>query len=257
MKDGFPNYNSAMMFNSGTKRLCGEFFGNISVLAVDCENLRHSSQQRVKDFWIELRATAFFHDRQRLLRQVGFLVGARCGQRIEHIRNAGNSTFDWNIFTGQAARVSLTVPPLVMRVRDATGQRQQRRFSAGAYITMHSNGVEIVGIQWLNDAVANIAMAFDDGVFIWCEPAGLEQDAIGQTDFTDIMELGRQAEHVDLGTDETNFCRQHANVSSHSHDVAASRVITIFGGTGKALNYLDPRNFQLGGSNTNLLFKLT
>src|ERR1700722_2063935 len=73
---------------------------------------------------VEVRAAFLFHDDKTLLDGQRWLVGPGRTERVKHVGNGGDPTFNRNVFPLETHRIPLPVVPLVMRVSDPRGKYQ-------------------------------------------------------------------------------------------------------------------------------------
>ena len=75
-------------------------------------------------------------------------------------------------------------------------------------------------------------MAFHHFEFDRRELSGLEQDAVGQTDFADVVKLRCKPDDPRFGFGKAEFAREDCHIAANADDVAAGGVVTIFSGAG-------------------------
>src|ERR1035437_1027144 len=98
-------------------------------------------------------------------------VDAIRGERVERGSRRSDPSGEWDLLAGEPARVAAAVPPLVMGARDK-----------GAHVHDLRRGVR-------EHFVADLRVGLDHLVLLWGELATLLQDAVGDGDLADIVQL--------------------------------------------------------------------
>ena len=138
------------------------------------------------------------------------------GQGIEAVDDGDDAPGQWDVGSGQAARVAAAVPALVMRQRHLGRQAKQR------------------DARSTKDLGAHLRMAVHHGALRRREGAGLLQHGVGDADLAHVMHGRRLAEHGRPGDGLAGSQRQALGQEAHAHDVRAGVRVAELGRQGQA-----------------------
>ena len=89
------------------------------------------SLERVIDRWVEVGEYPFAHDSENLRIRKGGLVRALRAERVINVAHGDDASFEWDLFSVEAAWVAASVPTFVMGTRYGGGHVHERIWCCG------------------------------------------------------------------------------------------------------------------------------
>ena len=145
------------------------------------------------------------------------------GQGVEDVGDDGDAAFERDVGSGEMVRVAGPVVVLVVGQSDRRGQFEQvwSRIPRGGGSRSRS-GVRHVSFRWR-------------------EPAGLEEDLVGNGDLAKVVHRSGGPNEGALGGGQAEFACDQFAVGRHSFDVVAGGVVSKLDGAGEAVHRFPPR----------------
>jgi hypothetical protein len=144
-------------------------------VAANILKLTLTSNKRLHNFVIEMGPRTRTNNFSGVLMRHRILIYALTGERIVDVGKGDDAGREWNVFTGQAERIALAVPPLMVREGNFA-----RCHEKGIITPDTANGQQRVAPnEWM---LANYVS------FLVGQSAGFEQHRIGYSDLADVVQ---------------------------------------------------------------------
>jgi hypothetical protein len=154
-----------------------------------------------------VRAAVHAQQLERVVQRPGRLVGARAGQRVEHIGDRRDPAGQRDVLALEPARVAVAVPLLVVGVGDGRGHLERR------------------GVGADEDAVADLRVALHHRELVDRQAPGLEQDAVGDPQLADVVHRAGDAEQLAGRLVEADPAGDQLAVAAHPLQVLPGLVV--------------------------------
>ena len=135
-------------------------------------------REGIEDERVELAAPLLPHHRERPLHRQGPSVDAFGRERVENVRHGGDPALERDRIAGEAARITLPVPALVVHERDRRREVQHLRGRAA------------------QEPMADLGVAPHRAALVVGEGAPLQQDLVGDGDLADVVQRARIAQQA-------------------------------------------------------------
>ena len=160
-------------------------------------------EEHVQQLGVKFLPALLLHDSKALLARKRPLVRSSSREGIIVVRNGDDPTFERDILTGKPQWVPGTIPVLVVCLSDARRHHQHGGTAdvqdGPAPPRVRTQCTCFTGREGLNDLLAPRTVVLDDLKLLRIEFSRLEQDVVGNTDLSHIVQLGRQLEDLKLG----------------------------------------------------------
>ena len=174
---------------------------------------------------------------ERVVDRPRVLVGARRGQRVEHVADRADAADERDVLAGEAGRVAAAVPALVVGAGDDLAHLHERRARAG----------EQVG--------ADRRVALHDLPLGVGERARLAEDRVGDRDLADVVHRARVAQDLGLFGIQAGCEREPVAQLAHPADVVAGLLVARLDGLAEPLDDLELGGAQLARTDADLLLE--
>jgi hypothetical protein len=178
----------------------------------DRPDFAERGQEGIEDERIELRAPAGAHHADRLVERERGAVHTVARDRIEHVRDARDPSFERNRLPGDAARVAGSVEALVVRQGDRRRDVQQ------------------LGGRLGEQPVADLRVPLHHPALGVGQRARLEQDAVGDRDLADVVEAAGEPDQLAALVVELEPQGEQLAVAAHALRVAPCLRVSELGG---------------------------
>ena len=179
--------------------------------APDREHVVERAEEEVEQLGVELRAAPVLHHLPSLVDREGGPVDAVGGERVEDVCDGGDAALDRDRVAGEAVGVAGAVDPLVVGERHQRGEVEQLDVGAG------------------EDAVAHLGVRLHHEALVRGEPAGLEQDPVGDADLADVVHRARDPDVLGALGVEPGEPGEQGAVEAHADDVLARLLVAELG----------------------------
>jgi len=188
------------------------------------ESAPERAEERVHDMWGELRPAAIAHLLRRLLARQRAVVRAVCRHRVPRVGETHDARLDGNVVAGEPIGIALAVPALVV-VAD-----ERYRLAQAAEL---ADDVGAVG-----------GMPLDHLVLVLRQPAGLQQDRVGDAQLADVVQGSPEPNGVERGVRGGGMISisSSSSVSTIGRGAAAALRAGISGSSSRAPSSPRPAN---------------
>ena len=175
---------------------------------------------------------------ERLGHRPRLLVGPIGEQRVEDVAHRADAPDERDLLAGQAGRVAVAVPALVVGAGDLLG---------------HAHDVRARARQQLG---ADRRVAAHELAVLGRERAGLQQDGVGHADLAHVVQQARVAQRLGLGRGHAQLQPEALAHAADALEVQAGLLVARLGGLGEAVDDLELRLAQLDGALAHGLLEL-
>jgi len=152
------------------------------------------------------------------------------GERVEHVRDGHDPAGEGDVRLPQRAGIARAVPALVVGQRDLLGEPQERGAAAG------------------EDLGADRRVRLDRLELVRGQPAGLEQDGVGDPDLADVVQRRGALDQLRPGHREAQGARQQAGGAPDAPRVLLGVVVAVLGRQCQAVQHPQARRFEVMGA---------